>query len=75
MKIPIEIINHILLYRPCHPVAILIKERIKDYYGECLHCFGQYNGGVSQLFIHEFISFKEWVFFYMSSNGPWRLKN
>ena len=64
MNVPIELINRILLYRPCHPVALMIKTKIEEYYEEDLD-YGQYRShysGIRQLYTHEFISFKEWAF-------------
>ena len=61
MNLPIEIINHILSYRPCHPVALMIKNKIAEYYEEDLDYYRQYND-IRQLYIHEFKSFKEWAF-------------
>jgi len=63
MNLPVELINHILSYRPCHPVAQLIKTKIEEYYEEE---FGQYSG-IRQLYIHEFTSFQEWAFVCINS--------
>jgi hypothetical protein len=32
--LPIELINHILTYRPVHPIAKIMNEEIKNFYDE-----------------------------------------
>ena len=65
MNLPIELINRILSYRQCHPVATMIKTKIEEYYEEDLDYYGQFRSqysGDRKLYIHEFTSFIEWTF-------------
>jgi|688.fasta_scaffold1752948_1 hypothetical protein len=42
--LPIEIINKILLYRPCHPLALIIKKLNKLLLGNLVMLFDFENG-------------------------------
>ena len=74
MDLPIELINRILSYRPCHPNAVLIKQKLKIYYEEDLDFYEQFNKQLIynallvqevksfRIFVHQIKSFQEWIF-------------
>lgn len=74
MIFPIEIMNHILSYRPYHPNAVLIKQKIKIYYEEDLDFYEQFSKQMVyraffanevksfRIFVHKIKSFQEWYF-------------
>jgi len=74
MNLPIELINRILSYRPCHPTAVLMKQKIKIYYEEDLDYYGQFSKQFIysaflvdevksfRVFVHKIKSFQEWSF-------------
>jgi hypothetical protein len=71
--LPIELINRILSYRPCHPTAVLIKQKLKIYYEEDLDFYEQFNKQFIynaflvnevksfRIFVHQIKSFQEWI--------------
>lgn len=68
MILPVEIINKILSYRPCHPISIMIEEKIEIYYVERLDYYGEFSKSSGNrphsppLLVHEVMSFQEWCF-------------
>ena len=74
MNLPIELINRILTYRPCHPIAVLMKQQIKKYYEEDLDYYEQFSKRMVyraffahevksfRIFVHKIKSFQEWYF-------------
>ena len=74
MNFPIELINHILSYRPCHPNAVLIKQKIKIYYEKDIDYYEQFDKQFIyrlfltnevksfRMFVHKIKSFQEWYF-------------
>ena len=74
MNLPIELMNHILSYRPCHPVAVLMKQKLKTYYEKDMDYYEQFNQQFMysaflghevtsfRIFVHKIKSFQEWYF-------------
>lgn len=72
MNLPIELINNILSYRPRHPVAIIIKQKIEIYYKEDIDYYEQFSKKLIhriffvsevksfRIFVHKIKSFQEW---------------
>jgi len=74
MNLPIELMNHILSYRPCHPIAVLMKQKIKIYYEKDIDYYEQFDKQFIyktflvhevksfRIFVHKVKSFQEWYF-------------
>ena len=74
MNFPLELMNHILSYRPCHPVAVLMKQKLKTYYEKDMDYYEQFNQQFIysaflghevtsfRIFVHKIKSFQEWYF-------------
>lgn len=75
MNLPIELINIILSYRPRHPVAVLMKQKIEKYYKEDVDFYEQFDKQMIhraffvqdvkdvksfRIFVHKTKSFQEW---------------
>lgn len=72
MNLPIELINRILSYRPSHPNAVLIQQKLKIYYEEDFDYYEQFSKQMIhraffghevtsfRIFVHKIKSFQEW---------------
>lgn len=71
MNLPIELVNLILSYRPRHPVAVLMKQKIEKYYKEDFDFYDQFDKRLIhrvfvqdvksfRIFVHKIKSFQEW---------------
>jgi hypothetical protein len=60
MILPLELINRILIYRPIHPIAVLIQEKYKEYYTEEEFTY-RWDLYDFTIYTHDNMSFSEWI--------------
>jgi hypothetical protein len=59
MNFPLEIMNHILSFRPVHPVSLLIKNAYQDYVQEKEYRYMCYV--LCHEYVHIRMSFEQWA--------------
>ena len=59
MNLPIELINHILTYRPVHPLSRIIQEKCKEYLEEKEYRYSGYT--LYHDHVHKRMSFNVWA--------------